>query len=69
MYLDASHLYILLWTVISIGIYYAYKRHGQSEYAEGMADAIVMHNSGTLTYKVIVNEDGEEDIEIKINGD
>ena len=68
MYLDVSHLYILLWSVISIGIYFAYKKHGQNEYAEGMADAIVMLHTGALTYKIIINEDGEEEFEIKING-
>ena len=33
-----------------------------------MSDAICMHHTGTLKYDVILNEDGEEDLEIKING-
>ena len=67
MYLDMSMLYVLLWGVVAIGIFYSARKYGISQYAEGMADAIVMHHSGTLTYKVIMNEDGEEDLEIKIN--
>ena len=68
MYLDESHLYFLLWIPIAYGIYRAFKKHGVSEYNEGMADAICMHHSGTLKYEIVVNEDGEEDIIIKING-
>lgn len=68
MYLDESHLYFLLWIPIAYGIYRAFKKHGEDQYQEGIADAICMHYNGTLEYEIIVNEDGEEDIEIKING-
>ena len=68
MYLDESHLYFLLWVPVAYGIYRAFKKHGEDQYQEGIADAICMHYSGTLEYEIILNEDGEEDIEIKING-
>lgn len=68
MYLDESHLYFLLWIPIAYGIYRAFKKHGTDQYSEGIADAICMHHAGTLKYDVIVNEDGEEDIVIKIHG-
>jgi hypothetical protein len=68
MYLDESHLYFLLWIPIAYGIYRGAKKHGEEQYSEGIADAICMHHAGTLKYDVIVNEDGEEDIVIKIHG-
>jgi hypothetical protein len=67
MYLDMGMLYVLLWGAVAIGIFYSAKKYGSDQYSEGVADAIVMHYSGTLTYKIILNEDGEEDIEIKIH--
>lgn len=68
MYLDESHLYFLLWIPIAYGIYRAFKKHGENEYAEGMADAVCMHHSGALKYEIVMNEDGDEDIKIEING-
>jgi hypothetical protein len=68
MYLDESHLYFLLWIFIAYGIYKTFKKYGKDQYDDGVADAICMHYSGALEYEVIINEDGEEDIKIKING-
>ena len=60
--------YILLWVAFAIGIYYSFKEYGKSQYNEGMADAVCMHHSGSLVYKIVTDANGEEDIEIKING-
>ena len=60
--------YILLWATFFVGIYYSFREHGKNQYNEGMADAVCMHHTGSLEYKIIINESGEEDIEIKING-
>jgi len=68
MYLDESYIFMMLWIPIAYGIYRAFKKHGDNEYNEGMADAICMYHSGRLTYEVIVNENGVEDIRIDING-
>lgn len=48
----------------AIAVWYTDKR----AYREGMVDAIVMHNRGTLTYEVYLDEDGEEMIEMKVEG-
>jgi len=61
-------IYILIWAVIAAGIYYSFREHGKNQYNEGMADAVCMHHTGSLEYKIVINESGEEDIEIKING-
>ena len=63
-----DELYIILWLLLFGGIYYSYREHGKLEYARGMSDAICMHHTGELEYKITKNNDGEEDIEIKING-
>ena len=60
--------YIFLWVAFAIGIYYSFKEYGKSQYNEGMADAVCMHHSGSLVYKIVTDANGEEDIEIKING-
>ena len=60
-------IYILIWAVIAAGIYYSFREHGKNQYNEGMADAVCMHHTGSLEYKIVINESGEEDIEIKIN--
>ena len=61
-------IYIVLWAILAGGIYYSFKKHGENQYNEGMSDAICMHHTGTLKYDVVLNENGEEDLEIKING-
>ena len=38
------------------------------QYAQGISDAIEMHHTGELVYKITHNKDGEDDIEIKIKG-
>jgi|TARA_R110000787_G_scaffold86668_1_gene184765 hypothetical protein len=63
-----NEIYIMLWALIAAGIYYSFDKHGKNQYNEGMSDAVCMHHTGTLEYQVILNEDGEEDLEIKING-
>jgi len=63
-----NELYILLWAAIAGGIYYSFDAHGKNQYNEGMSDAVCMHHTGTLKYHVVLNEEGEEDLEIKING-
>ena len=65
-YIEAS--YILIWVIVMAGILYTIKEYGRNQYNEGMSDAICMHYTGTLKYEIVLNEDGEEDIEIKING-
>jgi hypothetical protein len=63
-----NELYIVLWLLLAAGIYYSYKEHGKLQYARGMSDAICMHHKGELIYKITKNSDGEEDIDIRING-
>ncbi len=61
-------LYIILWIILATGIYYSFKQYGKRQYGEGMTDAICMHNEGKLKYKVTIDKNGHEDIEIQING-
>ena len=63
-----NEIYIMLWALIAAGIYYSFDKHGKNQYNEGMSDAIVMHHSGALEYRIIQTKDGKDDIEIKING-
>ena len=65
-YIELS--YVLMWTLVIAGVFYTYSEYGRNQYNEGMSDAICMHHTGTLEYRIKINEDGEEDIEIKING-
>ena len=65
-YIETS--YIVIWAIIMGGILYTIKEYGKSQYNEGMADAVCMHHSGSLVYKIVTDANGEEDIEIKING-
>jgi hypothetical protein len=65
-YIETS--YILVWAIVMGGILYTVKEYGRNQYNEGMSDAICMHHTGTLKYEIVLNENGEEDIEIKING-
>ena len=52
-----------VWLLIGAAwTYYIDKR----SYNDGMADAIVMHNRGQLTYTTYDNEDGETIIEMKV---
>jgi hypothetical protein len=56
----------LLWILIgAVYLYYSDRR----AYREGMMDAIVQHNKGTLTYSSYEDEDGELMIEIKVEQD
>jgi hypothetical protein len=56
----------LIWILIgAIYVYYSDRR----AYREGMMDAIVQHNRGTLTYSSYEDEDGELMIEIKVEED
>jgi len=61
--------YFVLGLIImgSIGAYLSY-RHGVTEYAEGMKQALLMHHSGDLKYKVYFEGDVEM-IEIKVRED
>jgi hypothetical protein len=63
-----EELYIVLWAILAGGIYYSFKEYGKRQYGEGMTDAICMHNEGTLKYKVIIDANGHEDIEIQVKG-
>ena len=63
-----ENIYLVIWIILAIGIYYSYRQYGKRQYAEGMTDAICMHNAGELIYKVTIDNNGLEDIEIKING-
>ena len=56
----------LIWILIgAVYLYYSDRR----AYREGMMDAIVQHNKGTLTYSSYEDEDGELMIEIKVEQD
>jgi len=56
----------LIWILIgAVYLYYSDRR----AYKEGMMDAIVQHNKGTLTYSSYEDEDGELMIEIKVEQD
>jgi len=61
-------LFLAIWIVIIAGILYSFKQYGYKQYAEGMSDAINMHHSGALQYRIVTDKDGNDDIEIKING-
>ena len=61
-------LFLGTWVVIIAGILYSFKQYGNKQYAEGMSDAINMHHSGALQYRIVTDKDGNDDIEIKING-
>ena len=65
-YIDIN--YILLWFVVMFGVLYTFKEHGRNKYNQGLSDAICMHYTGDLVYKVIADKNGEENIEIEING-
>ncbi len=56
----------LIWVVIgSIVVYYVDKK----AYHEGITDAIAMHNSGQLTYKVYEDDNGISMIEMEVRPD
>ena len=63
-----EEIYIVMWVLLAGGIYYSFKQHGKNQYNEGMSDAICMHHTGELEYRVVLNKDGEKDVQIKING-
>ena len=60
--------YILLWAAFAVGIYYSFKEYGKNQYNEGVADAVCMHHTGSLVYKIVTDAKGEENIKKKING-
>jgi len=64
--IDLFSILILMGTIV--GIFYSYKEYGRTQYNAGISDAICMHYTGSLVYEIIVDENGDEDIEIKING-
>ena len=63
-----NEMYVVLWIVLAAGIYYSFREHGKNQYNEGMSDAVCMHHTGELEYKVVRNNNGEEDVQIKIKG-
>ena len=57
----------ILYNLVMLGVgWYLLKRHGESEYREGLVDSIQMHNEGTLTYTIYTEDDGTEMININI---
>jgi hypothetical protein len=65
MTLEAFVLYNALMATLS---WYLMKRHGDKEYEEGLLDAVLMHNSGQLTYSTYT-EGGETMINMEIKPD
>lgn len=61
-------LFIVMWIIIIAGILYSFKQFGNKQYATGIEDAINMHHSGALKYRIVRTKNGEEKIEIKVNG-
>lgn len=60
--------FLIIWIIIIAGILYSFKQYGNKQYTEGMSDALNMHHSGALEYRITTDENGNDDIEIKING-
>ena len=48
-----NEMYVVLWIVLAAGIYYSFREHGKNQYNEGMSDAVCMHHTGELEYKVV----------------
>ena len=46
--------------------WYLLRKHGESEYGEGIVDAIQMHNDGRLTYESYFEDEDVEMISITI---
>ena len=63
-----EELFLVIWIIIIAGILYSFKQYGNKQYTEGMSDAINMHSTGALEYRITTDENGDNDIEIKING-
>jgi|TARA_B110000858_G_scaffold108255_1_gene123740 hypothetical protein len=63
-----TELYVVLWLIFLAGTWYSFRENGKMQYAQGISDAIEMHHTGELVYKITHNKDGEDDIEIKIKG-
>ena len=61
-------LYIILWAILAGGIYYSFKKHGENQYNEGMSDAICMHHTGELQYRIVKSKNGEDKIQINVKG-
>ena len=51
-----NEMYVVLWIVLAAGIYYSFREHGKNQYNEGMSDAVCMHHTGELEYKVVRNK-------------
>lgn len=62
----AIDLFILCLVLMAVGGAWISKKHGDTQYNEGLEDAIVMHHHGVLTYEVYTNDDGEDIIKLKI---
>ena len=63
-----EEIYIVLWVLLAGGIYYSFKQHGKNQYNEGMSDAICMHHTGELQYRIVKSKNGEDKVQIKIKG-
>jgi hypothetical protein len=63
-----EELFLVIWIIIIAGILYSFKQYGNKQYADGMSDAINMHSTGALKYRIVTDKNGDNDIEIKING-
>ena len=63
-----EELFLIVWIIIIAGILYSFKQYGNKQYTEGMSDALNMLHSGALEYRITTDENGNDDIEIKING-
>jgi len=51
----------ILYNLVMLGVgWYLLRKHGESEYGEGIVDAIQMHNDGRLTYESYFED---EDVE------
>jgi len=61
-------MFIIMWIIIIAGILYSFKEFGKKQYAIGIEDAINMHHSGALKYRIVQTKNGKNKIEIKVNG-
>jgi hypothetical protein len=61
-------MFIIMWIIIIAGILYSFKQFGDKKYSTGIEDAINMLHSGALKYRIVHTKNGEDKIEIKVNG-
>jgi ribosomal protein S4E len=63
-----EEMFIIMWIVVISGVLYSFKQFGDKKYSTGMSDAINMHHSGALKYRMVPTKNGKNKIEIKVNG-